>query len=126
MPYELLVSEDMQEHMQNNDRKTIYINKDGVLALISKSNLPNSVAIAERINVKCKTKYLRKETEIIASIQQFLTTLNISFEFQKSVDSYRVDLYINEYKIAVEIDEYGHSDRCPRYEQVRERYRKDA
>jgi very-short-patch-repair endonuclease len=31
-------------------------------------------------------------------------------------------LYFPEYKLAIEVDEFGHEDRCPIYEQNRQEY----
>ena len=120
-----LIKEDFLHELSYNQQNTIYINRHGVMSLILKSKLPKSVAVAEKCGVHINHKYLRKETEIILSIQEFLTTLNISFEFQKTISSYRIDLYIPEYKIVIEIDEEGHKDRCVKYERKREQIIQD-
>ena len=44
----------------------------------------------------------------------------IPFEFQKSVATYRIDLYLPILKLAIEIDENNHADRDPSYEQTRQ------
>jgi very-short-patch-repair endonuclease len=41
---------------------------------------------------------------------------------QFKVGRYRVDLYIDEYDLAVECDEYNHRDRDPRKEKEREEF----
>ena len=98
-----------------------FINRQGVRELVAKSQRPEAFAISAQTGVKVETRYIRKELEIIGFVQEFLTTLNIPFEFQKSVLSYRVDLYLPQHKIAVEIDELGHADRDPNYEADREK-----
>ncbi len=45
-------------------------------------------------------------------------------EQQKRVGRYRIDLYLPDYKIAIEVDEYGHRDRDPKYEEYRESFLK--
>ena len=52
--------------------------------------------------------------------QEMLTQVMIPFEFQKSVATYRIDLYLPTLKLAIEIDENNHADRDPSYEQARE------
>ena len=42
------------------------------------------------------------------------------FKFQYSESEHRIDLYFQKYKITVEVDEYGHSDRDNSYEAQRE------
>ena len=52
--------------------------------------------------------------------QETLTQVMIPFEFQKSVATYRIDLYLPTLKLALEIDENNHADRDPSYEQTRQ------
>ena len=44
----------------------------------------------------------------------------ILFEFQTSVKNYRIDLYLLDQKLAIEVDEHVHADRDVQYEQTRE------
>ena len=76
--------------------------------------------MSAKSGIKVETRYIRKELEIVGFIQEFLTTLNIPFEFQKTVLRYRVDLFLPMHNIAVEIDEGGHADRDQNYEEQRE------
>ena len=105
-----------------NEGASIYINHRGLKSLITKSNKPASIEIARQFGIDVETKYLRKEIEIVSFVQQFLTSLHIPFEFQKAVGSYKIDLYLPDQRLAVEIDEFGHIRRCPIYEQQREQY----
>lgn len=45
-----------------------------------------------------------------------------SLKRQYKFDTYRVDLYFLDYKLVIECDEYGHTDRDPNYEKTREEY----
>ncbi len=58
----------------------------------------------------------------IQNIQDYLSEMKVLTEFQKTVGTYKVDLYIPDYNIALEIDEHGHSDRDPHYEMCREEF----
>ena len=129
----------IREHVSVNDKKTLadliskssddynentskYINGKGLKQLIHKTRMPNSIEVAKHFGIPIETKYTQQETEIVGSIQKFLTCLQIPFAFQRTVDHYRVDLYLPNHKIAIEIDEKGHKYRCPKYEQDREAY----
>ena len=46
----------------------------------------------------------------------------VPVEFQKSVKNFRIDLYLLNQKLAIEIDEHNHADRDPTYEREREMY----
>ena len=103
-----------------NDRNTIYINESGVKRLIIKSQKPQASELAKQLGIKEETRYLRKEIEIVGFVQDVLTQMMIPFEFQKRVANYRVDLYLPNQNLAIEIDENNRADRDPSYEQARE------
>ena len=110
-----------QKGLEPSLANSSFINRQGIRELVAKSQRPEAFAISAQTGTKVETRYIRKELEIIGFVQEFLTTLNIPFEFQKSVLSYRVDLYLPQQKIAVEIDELGHAGRDPDYEAEREK-----
>jgi prophage antirepressor-like protein len=105
-----------------SEKHSIYINQRGMRSLVLKSQRPEAIDIAKQLGIEVNTKYLRKEIEVVSFIQQFLTSLGEPFEFQKTVGSYRVDLYLSSRKIAVEIDEHGHRGRDSQYEREREAF----
>ena len=45
-----------------------------------------------------------------------------SLKRQYKIHTYSVDLYFLDYKLVIECDEYGHTDRDPNYEKTREEY----
>lgn len=45
-----------------------------------------------------------------------------SLKRQYKIHTYKVDLYFLDYKLVIECDEYGHTDRDPNYEKTREEY----
>ena len=95
---------------------TRYLNEAGVRELLAKSQQPNAYEIGNKIGVKIESRYMRKELEILKHLIDFLSELAVATEFQKTVGRYRVDLYLPDYNLALEIDEHGHSDRDPEYE----------
>ncbi|MFM7977762.1 MAG: hypothetical protein ACKPKO_00460, partial [Candidatus Fonsibacter sp.] len=85
-------------------------------ALVVKSQLPNASEVAKLLGINEETRYIRNEIEIISFIQYVLVQMMIPFEFQKNVNNFRIDLYLPDQKIAIEIDENNHADRDPLYE----------
>ena len=103
-----------------NDRNTMYINESGVRRLVLKSQKPQASQLAKQLGIKEETRYLRKEIEIVGFIEEVLTQSLIPFEFQKRVANFRIDLYLPNQKLAIEIDENNHADRDAHYEETRE------
>ena len=115
-----LVGKDLSTPTNPNEGATVYINESGVRRLVVKSQLPGASKLAKQLGIKEDTRYLRKEIEIVSFIQEVLTQAMIPFEFQKHVANYRIDLYLPMQKLAIEIDEHGHSNRDATYERARE------
>ena len=99
---------------------TIFINKKGLESLVIGSRKPKSINFAKFLNININQKYPVKECEILNYIIDFLKERSIKYELQKSIGSYLLDMYLPEYNLNIEIDEYGHKDRCPEYEKNRE------
>ena len=74
------------------------------------------------MNIKQDMKFVRKEIEIVAFVQEFLTVIDVESIFQFNCGKYKIDLYIPEPKLAIEIDEHNHNDRDKDYEQERETF----
>ncbi|MFM7983959.1 MAG: hypothetical protein ACKPKO_32005, partial [Candidatus Fonsibacter sp.] len=104
------------------DANTIYINEAGLRSLVIKSKLPTASDLATQLGISVETRYVRKETEIVGCIQDVLTHMMVPFEFQKDVNNFRIDLYLPDQKLAIEIDEHNHADRDLSYEEEREMY----
>ena len=47
---------------------------------------------------------------------------HLNMQTQFPVGCYRIDLYFIDDKVAIECDEHNHSDRCPIYEEERQRF----
>ena len=62
---------------------------------------------------------LKKEQSVIKSIKNVFDGEDMQTRY--SVLGYRIDLYFYEYKLAIEIDEFGHNDSNTDYEIKRER-----
>lgn len=125
----------IRDHVNKNNKKTggellnwitgcnrtkIYINQMGITEIQIKSRKPESLELFKGIKLYAKIPY--KETEITHQIKKYLDTCEIKYETQKKLSSYFIDIYLPEYKIAIEIDENWHKDRPKEYEQKRELY----
>jgi very-short-patch-repair endonuclease len=62
----------------------------------------------------------RKEHVHLEAIQKCFPKVEMYKQFR--VGKYRVDLYLEEYNLVVECDEYNHRDRDPKEEAVREAF----
>ena len=107
------------QQMTYNQRYTMYMNIKGVQQVLLNNNQPQATQIVEQLGITKERRYMRKEIEIITYVQEFLTTVGVPFEYQKTIGTYRIDLYMPRQKIAIEIDENGHHNRDAMYEQER-------
>lgn len=110
------------ENLKFHERTSIYINEAGLRSLLTKSQQPHASEVAKQFGINSETRYIRKEIEIISFIQDVLSQSMIPFEFQKTVHKYRIDLYLPDQKLAIEIDEHNHKDRDAQYEHEREHF----
>ena len=100
------------------------INKHGLEELISKSTMPNALDIAKKLGINVNhILNTRKEQDSIHAILKTFKGENMLTQY--SVGTYRIDLYFPDYKLAIECDEYDHSDRDQEYEQTRQHYIED-
>jgi prophage antirepressor-like protein/very-short-patch-repair endonuclease len=99
----------------NLDPKTILITRDGAIEILIKTRKrlsPDVLHIFKEFGIDTTNrKCLTKE-------QQTLSAIGNSFKIEKIEDQFKIgkyylDLYFSEYKIVVECDENGHSDRKP-------------
>lgn len=97
-----------------------WINTKGAKLLITKSKLYSSIEIAKKLDIDIDFKYNTKEQEIIKYFVDYFETLQINYELQYIVYNYRIDCYLPELKIAIEIDEFNHQDRNLLQEKKRE------
>ena len=72
------------------------------------------------MNIDVNQKYPLKESDVLNNIISYLDEKEVEYDLQKYMDNYRLDMYLPEYFINIEVDENGHKDRCPLYEKERE------
>ena len=89
------------------NQNVAYINCDSLIKLLSKSRKPNAIELSKKMNIDVITKYyVSIETDIIKCI---LTTFDGNIITpQYNVDNYYIDLYFDEYLLAIECDERHH------------------
>ena len=106
-----------------HEGKAVYISKDGLVALLTKSktlaSYRASQIISEKLGLNIQVVYaVSKQQQTLNSIKAAFKNLLCISEYK--VESYRIDLYFPELKLAVECDEHGHVDRDKHYEKERE------
>ena len=70
---------------------------------------------------KFNIRSARFEYKYLNEIQDFLNAVNIRYILQYLVGNYRIDLYVPQYSIAIEIDEEEHKYKQD-YDKMRQRY----
>jgi len=103
------------------DPRTILITRDGVIEILLKTRKrisPDVLHILKKFQIETTNKKcLTKEQQTLSAITNAFKTEK--FEDQYKVDNYYLDLYFTDYKIIVECDENGHTDRKPYDEEKR-------
>lgn len=108
------------------DVQTIFITKNGITELIFRSQKSIAIELAKYLGINVHQKITRKEIDIVYELDLFCKSAGIKCKHSNSYsdDKHRfiIDYYFPDYKLAIEIDEYGHSDRDPKYEKYRQEY----
>ena len=89
------------------NRKFLHI--DLALKTITDCRTDKSCSLKNNLGFKLYNVINTKEQTIINSIKDMFQRENI--QTQQSVLGYRIDLYFHEYKLAIEVDELGHTNR---------------
>jgi very-short-patch-repair endonuclease len=110
----------MKEELSYNERKAVYINKRGLQQLISKSKVCGPDKLQQIVDAFDLQLFItpRKEHEHLEAIEKTFSEVKMYKQFR--VGRYRVDLYIEEYNLVVECDEYNHTNYNRREEEERE------
>jgi hypothetical protein len=110
------------------DPQSIFINQFGLEQLLIRSDKVAAIEFAKHFNINVHQKITRKEIDIIKELDEFCNSSGINFVHPYSVKNkksrYAIDCYLPDYKIAIEIDEFDHSNRDPKYEKQREKFLK--
>ena len=93
-----------------------YVHEDILIPIIMQSRLSDSKAIKFRIDLGFIqiNLILKKEQSVIKSMIDAFKGEDIRIQY--TVLGYRIDLYVYEQKLAIQIDELGHNDRNTDYE----------
>lgn len=106
------------------DPRTILITRDGAVEILLKTRKrisPDVAHILKKFNIETTNKKcLTKEQQTLSSITDAFKTEK--YEDQYKVGNYFLDLYFPDYKLVIECDENGHSDRKPGDERSRMDY----
>lgn len=103
---------------------TLLINKRGLESLVCRSKLPNSIDIAKQLGINIIQKITVKECDIMSELFKIFKESNIRYTpqyyFKEGDHIFKIDCYLDEYNIAIEIDENNHKNRNQTYEKMRQ------
>jgi very-short-patch-repair endonuclease len=114
---------------KNCQLHTNLISKKGVISLLVKTrkNIPNEFLkfLDDTFHIKIEKhyRYVPKETESVNYIMETFKSENIQTQYK--CGSYYIDVYFPKYNIAIECDEFGHTERDIKHETTRELYIKN-
>ena len=116
------------EKIPELQHNTILISRDGAIEILIKTKKrisPDVLHILKSFGIDTTNrKCLTKEQQTLSALTNVFKTEK--FEDQFKVGKYYLDLYFPEYKIVIECDENGHTDRKPYDERVRMDYVNEA
>ena len=108
------------------NHQTLLINKHGIQSLLGncRMDVPKDLlcCLSENFNIDMKRghRFYPKETETLSYIQKAFDGEHMKSQYK--CGKYKIDLYFKKYKLAVECDENGHSDRNKQDEEERQEY----
>jgi very-short-patch-repair endonuclease len=111
------------------DSNTNFITENGVRTLLLKSrkmfDIIEKLAKVLEININLFTdKVIVKESQCITRIKNILPK-STYIEYQYNLDKYFIDMYLPDYNLVIECDEFGHSKYNKEKELEREKFIKD-
>jgi hypothetical protein len=110
---------------KNAQPHSYYINAMGIKQILIAMQKTLSVKLSAIFGISIY-KLIRKEISIVGDLEAFCERCKIDYSFQHIVKcddgkKYRIDFYLVDYRIAIEIDEHNHDDRDPQYESNRQK-----
>lgn len=110
------------DHRGGHNKHKIMLSESAFNLFKNSYNLRNRyiTTISDNINVVSSIN-MCIENQTIGFIWNCFNEVT-SLKRQYKIHTYSVDLYFLDYKLVIECDEYGHTDRDPNYEKTREEY----
>ena len=93
------------------------IRNDLAEQLVKTLNVPKINALRRGLVYSIVDTFNSKQKSITEKIKEIYGGEDIQTEYKVPGLKYRIDIYFHEYKLAVEVDEYGHCDRDIEYEE---------
>ena len=126
-----LYSHEFQNYVKPPGREmqkaTMFINYDGLIEIIIKSQMPNGIKLAKFLDIHMHHKVSRKETDIVDQLNEFCKEAGINSIHQypikkNGIIKYSIDYYLTDHNIAIEIDEFNHRNYNVKNEIKRQKY----
>ena len=94
-------------------------------AVANSNRKSEALEMAINVGVRVTKTCIQAEVEFIIK-RRFLSPWHISFVGERAFGPYRPDLLFPEFNGVLEIDEHGHSDRDPEYENKRQKFLEES
>jgi very-short-patch-repair endonuclease len=101
-----------------------YTDKEGLKIILSHGRKPGCLDMMKQFGLDTATKIQSHEATVLEQLIDSLDTTE-RYTLQHQIGPYRIDMYLPDSKVAVEVDEQGHTDRDQVYEKTREEYIKN-
>lgn len=99
---------------------TMFIDKNAMDTIIIKSRLLEVLEFSKLWEINKLSKYICKEHNILINVIKYLDKIKVNYIPQYKVKKYKIDCYLPDYRIAIEIDEDNHKSRNKEYEKERQ------
>lgn len=109
---------------KKNFIKSNFIKYSALIKVLMNTNTIQCVSFLKDLNIEIGTykRFMKPELSICFLLADFFNKSKIDFKTQKICGNYKIDCYLPQYKIAIEIDEYGHKYYNKKQEKEREKY----
>lgn len=104
----------MKHPTSGGDQLFTFLSKEGLVLLLQRCRKPNVEAVAKKYNLNLTKSYTpRVEIDILEKLRKSFNATTILHQYKLVIaeDNYILDMYIINFKIAIEIDEEHHGEK---------------
>ncbi len=103
----------------------VYTDRAGLQTILSRGRKPGCKGLMEKLCLDVVEKNQSYEASVLEDIIDYVKEEDIKYRLQYPIGTYRVDMYLPDANIVIEVDEHGHVDRDMTYEKKREKFIRD-
>lgn len=106
-------------------QKVLVTNSEGIKQLLTSTRSHNITELlnilSPKFNIELDVKYVCKEASCLRVLMSVFRDYNLKIQYTENIFPYRIDLYFIDFKIAIECNEFGHSNYSKDEEEKREK-----